>query len=223
MLKIKNLHINIFISILIILFIFFFIFKDEEVKETNQNIIQKELEIETKKEIIQETKIIPKKEKRETIKEEKRDTYITLASFSVDNGKYIVKIVTDKEIENDNDNLVKYIPFRGEFLENEKINIFNFSLDEKYIISSSNINILIDNTLIEENSDDFQCNGNFFRSLNPDNIYSIKIHILGNHADCYMSDLIPMPEKARMFIETMKNITVVDDENNSRLKIEPIK
>jgi hypothetical protein len=88
MLKIKNLHINIFISILIILFIFFFIFKDEEVKETNQNIIQKELEIETKKEIIQETKIIPKKEKR--------DTYITLASFSVDNGKYIVKIVTDK-------------------------------------------------------------------------------------------------------------------------------
>lgn len=212
----------------IVLFIFCFIFfsTDEKIEESSQNVETKDIKVETKKEVIAESKIVVREEKEEIIqekkeeiiseKEEKKDEYIVLASFLANSGKYIVKIITDKEVEN-NDSLLKYIPFRGEFSEYEKNSKFNFSIDEKYISSSNEIKIQIDDTSTKEKEEDFLCDGDFFNGLSSDNIYNLKIIISGSRADCYILDVISMPEKAKVLLEKMKNITI-DENNASKLK-----
>lgn len=213
----------------IVLFIFCFIFfsTDEKIEESSQNVETKDIKVETKKEVIAESKIVVREEKKEIIQEkkeeiisekkEKKDEYIVLASFLANSGKYIVKIITDKEVENNDDSLIKYIPFRGEFSEYENNSKFNFSLDEKYLSSSNEIKILIDDTSTKEKEKDFECDGDFFSGLSADNIYNLKIIISGSRADCYILDVISMPEKAKVLLEKMKNITI-DENNGSKLK-----
>ena len=208
-------------------------FKPQDIKITQpkieKEIIVKEKAIEIKKEqaVIKE-KPKPKIQKIEPIENEiikyenislppeVKEELIELYRSSDNSGRYTIKLLSNKTVEEKKRDFTRYIIISGEIENNNEINEFPMSLNENYTDFTDDIFITIDDITKDDNKT-LKCDGYFLNSLDIDTMYQIKIDIVDDSINCYIKSQQSLPPFIKELGNNVKPVISETQEETSTM------
>jgi len=188
--------------------------------------IEKEITAEPNKEnIIIKEKIKLKIQKIEDVKDdimknenisqpqEIKEELIELYRSSDNSGRYTIKLLSNKTVENKKRNFTRYIIISGEIENDSQISEFPMSLNENYTEFTEDIFITI-NDITRDDNKTLKCDGYFLNSLNIDTMYQIKIDIIEDSTNCYIKSQQALPPFIKELGNNIKPVIVEVEERN---------
>ena len=186
-------------------------------QKIKENIILKK-DIKVKKIVV---KKIPISLDKEIIKEVK-DKIINIYQSTDSTGRYTIKLISKKTIIQEEMKSTRYVMMSGQIENNNEINDFPLSLNEKYIDYVSDMHIEI-NDIAVDNNKTLKCDAYFLSSLDIDNMYKIKIDIVNGDLTCYIVSSEPLPNFLKDLGNNMKAIsTQIQEDGNNIENLSPI-
>lgn len=172
--------------ILIIVFNFIYYFSEEDIQIKQKNDIkyeQKDINNQINNDLLEKKVENSKLKALEEEKDKKIDKFIILHSTISEKGKYLLRFISDKEI-NPNKSIISYILVSGNIEDKDSnTDIFSLSLDENYIYNLNNISLEITNNETKKIN---SCDGTFLNTILPEFSYHIQIDIKEDFAHCYI-------------------------------------
>ena len=175
-------------------------------QKIKENIILKK-DIKVKKIVV---KKIPISLDKEIIKEVK-NKMINIYQSTDSTGRYTIKLISKKTIIHEKMKSTRYVMMSGQIENNNEINDFPLSLNEKYIDYVSDMHIEI-NDIAVDNNKTLKCDAYFLSSLDIDNMYKIKIDIVNGDLTCYILSSEPLPDFLKDLGNNMKAISIKTQE-----------
>jgi hypothetical protein len=227
----NRLKILIFITFVLAIVVYFSLQKDEEeykiIKAVQPQIEKsKEMIIEKPIEIKKEKKIKPKVKKIEPIEneiieeenislpQEIKEELIELYRSSDNSGRYTIKLLSNKTIEEKKRDFTRYIIISGEIENNNEINEFPMSLNENYTDFIDDIFITIDDIARDDNKT-LKCDGYFLSGLDINTMYQIKIDIVDDSTSCYIKSQQELPAFVKELGNSVKPVIAETQEETS--------
>ena len=115
-----------------------------------------------------------------------KDTEITLYRSNSKNGKYILKLVSNKTIIEPIVSIPQYILIRTLIEDDTEIYKFSLTFKESYTYDNDS-KLLIKIILIQKNQT-LTCGSSFLKTLDSKHIYNLKIDITENNASCHIEE-----------------------------------
>ncbi len=116
----------------------------------------------------------------------------------------------------------RYVMMSGQIDNNNEINDFPLSLNEKYIDYVSDMHIEI-NDIAVDNNKTLKCDAYFLSGLDINSMYKIKIDIVNGDLTCYIVSSEPLPNFLKDLGNNMKAIsTQIQEDGNNIENLSPI-
>ena len=181
-------------------------------QKIKENIILKK-DIKVKKIVV---KKIPISLDKEIIKEVK-NKMINIYQSTDSTGRYTIKLISKKTIIHEKMKSTRYVMMSGQIENNNEINDFPLSLNEKYIDYVSDMHIEI-NDIAVDNNKTLKCDAYFLSSLDIDNMYKIKIDIVNGDLNCYILSSEPLPDFLKDLGNKMKALSIKTQETGNNIE-----
>ena len=223
-------RVKILISLALILGIFSYILftmlstDEEDIKiNTNIKVVKPKEKIKEKiiiKKDIKVKKIVVKKIPisldKEIIKEVK-NKMINIYQSTDNTGRYTIKLISKKTIIQEEMKSTRYVMMSRQIDNNNEINDFPLSLNEKYIDYVSDMHIEI-NDIAVDNNKTLKCDAYFLSGLDINSMYKIKIDIVNGDLTCYILSSEPLPDFLKDLGNKMKALSIKTQETGNNIE-----